>query len=109
MYYFSKRKGKYFYTFKHFYKKGKKSKIAQIYYYEPKSAGINVQSPQSESTPRRLTLSSPQQEKKIQAWGWLQLHKTIHIIIPQNLVIPLIVRRGSWGREVHPAHFEVDI
>ena len=31
--------------------------IAQIYYYEPQSAGINVQSPQSESTPRRLTLA----------------------------------------------------
>ena len=34
----------------------KKSKIAQIYYYDPQSAGINVQSLQSESTPRRLTL-----------------------------------------------------
>ena len=30
--------------------------MAQIYYYDPQSAGINVQSPQSESTPRRLTL-----------------------------------------------------
>ena len=35
----------------------KSSKIAQIYYYDPQSAGINVQSPQSESTPRRLTLN----------------------------------------------------
>jgi hypothetical protein len=35
-------------------------KIAQIYYYEPQSARINVQSPQSESTPRRLTLGSLQ-------------------------------------------------
>ena len=34
----------------------KKSKIAQIYNYDPQSAGINVQSPKSESTPRRLTL-----------------------------------------------------
>ena len=33
-----------------------KSKIAQIYYYDPQSAGINMQSSQSESTPRRLTL-----------------------------------------------------
>ena len=32
--------------------------MAQIYYYDPQSAGINVQSPQSESTPRRLTLSN---------------------------------------------------
>ena len=32
------------------------SKIAQIYYYDLQSAGINVQSPQSESTPRILTL-----------------------------------------------------
>ena len=31
--------------------------VAQIYYYDPQSAGINMQSPQSESTPRRLTLS----------------------------------------------------
>ena len=34
----------------------KKSKIEQIYYYDHQSAGINVQSPQSDSTPRRLTL-----------------------------------------------------
>ena len=33
----------------------KKSKIAQIYYYDPQSAGTNMQSLQSESTPRRLT------------------------------------------------------
>ena len=33
-----------------------KEQIAQIYYYEPQSAGINVQSPKSESTSRRLTL-----------------------------------------------------
>ena len=30
--------------------------IAQICYYDPQSAGINVQSPQSATTPRRLTL-----------------------------------------------------
>ena len=36
-----------------------KEQIAQIYYYDPQSAGINVQSPQSESTPRRLTLKNP--------------------------------------------------
>ena len=29
--------------------------IAQIYYFDPQSAGINVQSPQSATTPRRLT------------------------------------------------------
>ena len=34
----------------------KKWKRGQIYYYDPQSAGINVQSPQCESTPRRLTL-----------------------------------------------------
>ena len=37
----------------------KKSKIAQIYYYEPQSAGITLQSPESETTPRRLTLNLP--------------------------------------------------
>ena len=30
--------------------------MAEIYYYDPQSAGITMQSPQSESTPRRLTL-----------------------------------------------------
>ena len=34
----------------------KKSKIVQIYYYDPQSAGINLQSPQSDSTPWTLTL-----------------------------------------------------
>ena len=34
----------------------KKSKIAQIYYCDPQSAGINLQSPQSDSTPWTLTL-----------------------------------------------------
>ena len=34
----------------------KKSKIAGIYYYDPQSAGINLQSPQSDSTPWTLTL-----------------------------------------------------
>ena len=32
--------------------------IAQIYYYDPQSAGINLQSPQSATTPRRLTLKT---------------------------------------------------
>ena len=32
------------------------SKIAQIYYYDPQSAGINLHSPQSDSTPWTLTL-----------------------------------------------------
>jgi hypothetical protein len=50
-YYFLKRKWKYFY-FYHFYSEVfKKSKIAQIYYYDPQSARINLQSPQSDSTP----------------------------------------------------------
>ena len=35
-----------------------KEQIAQIYCYEPKSARIKVQSPQTELTPRRLTLKS---------------------------------------------------
>ena len=50
-YKFSKRKGKYFYTFNHSY-----SEKSQICYYDPQSAGINMQSPQSATTPRRLTL-----------------------------------------------------
>ena len=39
-----------------------KKKIEQIYYYDPQPAGINMQSPQSESTPRRLTLHGTPQE-----------------------------------------------
>ena len=34
--------------------------MAQIYYYDPQSAGINLQSPQSDSTPWSLTLSQGQ-------------------------------------------------
>jgi hypothetical protein len=37
-----------------------KEQIAQITNYEPQSAGINLQSPQSESTPRRLILGGIQ-------------------------------------------------
>ena len=48
---FQKEKGN---IFNKFY--SEKSKIAQIYYYDPQSAGINVQSPQSDSNPLRLTL-----------------------------------------------------
>ena len=33
-----------------------KNKIVQIYYYDPQSAGINLHSPQSDSTPWTLTL-----------------------------------------------------
>ena len=39
-----------------YWKVFKNSKIAQIYYYDPQSAGINLQSPQSDSTPWTLTL-----------------------------------------------------
>jgi len=37
----------------------KKGNLAQIYNYDPQSARINVQSPQSKSTPKRLTLYYP--------------------------------------------------
>ena len=37
--------------------------IAQICYYDPQSVGINVQSPQSATTPKRLTLGRMQEEK----------------------------------------------
>ena len=36
----------------------KKSKIAQIYYYDPQSAGINMQSPQNDLTLWTLTLEN---------------------------------------------------
>ena len=34
--------------------------MAQIYYYDPQSAGINMQSSQSDSTFRKLTLKQGQ-------------------------------------------------
>ena len=46
------------------------SKIAQIYYYDPQSAGINVESPQSESTPRRLALKRTLPAKEVQYLEW---------------------------------------
>ena len=59
-YYFSKRKWKYFYTFNHFGSE-KSSKRAKLHKsttmkYDPQSAGINLLSPQSDSTPWTLTL-----------------------------------------------------
>ena len=44
----------------------KKSKIAQIYYYDPKSGKINLQSPQSDSTPWTLTLHKVQRGEVLQ-------------------------------------------
>ena len=56
-YYFQKEKGNTFTLLIILIVKSlQKSEIAQIYYYDHQSAGINVQSPQSESTHRRLTL-----------------------------------------------------
>ena len=90
-YYFSKRKGKYFYTFNHFYseKSSKKSKIAQIYYYDPQSAKINVQSPQSESTPRRLTLT-----KSLSCSSYQFSHQHFDLLLPKQQI--------SWRR--HSSH-----
>ena len=56
--YFSKRKWKYFHTYNHFYseKSSKRAKEHKSTTMTPNLRGINMQSPQSESTPRRLTL-----------------------------------------------------
>ena len=59
-YQFSKRKGKYIYTFDYSYDFGHIAKyIAQICYSDPQSAWINMQSPQSATTPGKLTLELP--------------------------------------------------
>jgi hypothetical protein len=50
----------------------KKSKISQIYYCDPQFAGINLQSPQSDSTPWTLTLVS--------SLGMILGHKFIYTI-----------------------------
>ena len=58
-YYFSKRKWKYFYTFNHFYseKSSKRAKQQKSTTMTPQSAGLNLQSPQSDSTPWTQTLA----------------------------------------------------
>ena len=54
------------------------SKIAQIYYYDPQSAGIILQSPQSDSTPWTLTLDYP---IKLNIWsfGWYNEASQIYL------------------------------
>ena len=42
-----------------------KEKIAQIYYYEPQSAGIDMQSSQSDLTPGTLTLVKVLKTQKV--------------------------------------------
>jgi hypothetical protein len=56
--------------------------IAQICYYDPQSAGINVQSPQGATTPRRPTLVRTK-----------KLHK-------MNLKIKLIIFSPQNGRYI---------
>ena len=53
---FQKENGNTFTLLIIFIVKSLQSKIAQIYYYDPQCAGINLQSPQSDSTPWTLTL-----------------------------------------------------
>ena len=50
-----------------------KDKIAQIYYNNPQSTGINLQSSQSDSTPWTLTLCSRQcwRQKLLLSFRWL--------------------------------------
>ena len=51
--------------------------MAQIYYYDPQSAGINMQSHQSESTPRRITLYKVH---KIRTFLWHHSGRYIHFV-----------------------------
>ena len=54
-----KKKGKYIFSFNHSYSKKSSNKAPyhkSATYYDPQSSGINVQSLQSESTPKRLNL-----------------------------------------------------
>ena len=68
-----------------FWKVFKKCQIAQIYYYDPQFAGINLQSPQSDSTPWTLTL----------LWGLVLLSDfLIPIFIPYK---PLCISRLGCG------------
>ena len=55
-------------------------------YYESQSAGINVQSPQSESTPRSLTLACPHYPK-INFRGNFKFILTFSLRGPQKLFL----------------------
>jgi hypothetical protein len=63
-----------------------KKKIAQIYYYDPQSDGIKVQSPQSASTSRRLTLVKLPTYPKIERHLWTSFYLIFHPS-PQELVM----------------------
>ena len=77
-----------------------KSKTAQIYFYEPQSAGTNMQSSQSESTSRRLSLELT--VPWLLPWGslridlvlitsgchqlWTLYHENAHFIIIASII-----------------------
>ena len=79
--------------------------------YDPQSAGINVQSPQGESTPRRLTLSPalilPPQQKltKIMTLSFNQLASLL-FSKEENKLHELFKRgrkrlKTSWKVDIH--------
>ena len=78
-----------------FHAKYKKSKIAQIYYYDPQSAGINLPSPQSDSTPWTLTLWAEHDRHSFSFWelqkdfrstfAWVKLRSAFFSACSKNL------------------------
>ena len=93
----------------------KKSKIAQIYYFEPQSAGINVQlgqSTQSESTPRRLTLDNSIAcilSKNCLIWRWKPYFKKIisAYFVGTNFNRPNMFRKARRGYRENLLVFKV--
>ena len=69
----------------HFFYSEKSSKIAQIYFYDPKSGGINLQSPQSDSTHWKLNL----------VLAICSISRIFSVEMCQNLSKEVIDRRNS--------------
>ena len=75
----------------------KKSKIAQIYYHDPQSAGINLQSPQSDSTPWTLTVARPLLFCNYFKTVLLAIARTCQYLVDLDLSNCHIINTGSFG------------
>ena len=64
-----------------------KQQIAQITYYEPQSAGINLQSTQSDSTPRSLPLHQVLSFQSFSNISSLKMSIFLYFLIISNFTV----------------------
>ena len=64
-----------------------KEQITQITYYEPQSAGINLQSPQRDSTPRSLTLHQVLSFQSFSNISSLKMSIFLYFLIISNFTV----------------------